>query len=204
MRTSRIRLLEIIVAVSVVVISLASVIVAVQQSRVMQAQLAASVMPVVDYEQGNLHRDYPGGAIYLSFTNNGLGPADIRSLTTLYDGEPIRNPPDFLGWCCTPDSVPDEDGAAYVGGLFQAGELRLISSFVDGRIMAPGQRIDMIIMPRPDPETAPQGFAVWSALNDIRGRIGHEICYCSVLDECWRARFPEQRREPVRSCTARE
>jgi hypothetical protein len=33
-----------------------------------------------------------------------------------------------------------------------------------------------------------------------RGRLGKEICYCSVYDECWVARFRKQKVDKVERC----
>ncbi len=204
MRTSRIRVVEIIVAVSVVVISVASLFVAVYQGIVMQRTLEAQVLPVIQYGTGDFDSEREEWRMRLALTNTGLGPAEIRHFALYWNDAPISDTSAFLAACCASASVPDDQRLAYMIDLFRAGEMRLFFDGVDGRFFAPQESVEFVTFEQPDPELQPRGYAVWMALDRIRHQIEVEVCYCSVFDDCWHARFPEQAREPVRSCPARD
>ncbi|HAQ34539.1 MAG: hypothetical protein CMF74_12130 [Maricaulis sp.] len=202
MAPSRIRLIEIIVAASVVVISVASLFVAVFQGIVMQRTLEASVLPVLQYSTGNYDNDRDEWVLVLNITNTGIGPAELRSIRVTWDGQPIEDAPPFLMACCLPASIAEADRPAYLQDLFESGELNIIFDGVDGRFFAPQESVDFISVDRPDRETQARGRALWSALDRARHDLEVELCYCSVFDDCWQANFPTQTRERVRQCPA--
>lgn len=200
MRASRIRLIEIIVAASVVVISVASLFVAVFQGYVMQRTLEAQVIPVVQYDTGNYDRDRDEWRMVLSLTNTGLGPAEIRSFEIGWREDPLNEPADLIARCCLPTDVPQGEARRYIQSVFQAGEMRFFSDGVEGRFLAPQETVNFVTFPRPDAQTQMRGRAIWDALDGIKHEIEVDICYCSVFEDCWRAGFPDQSREPVTSC----
>ena len=204
MQDARYRLVEIIVAASVVVVSLASLCVALFQGHVMQRTLEAQVLPVLDYQHGNIDLEAGRDQIFLRVTNNGIGPADVRHMRLSWNGTEVTNPPVFLAECCVPGDAPLSDKIDRVGELFLARELQIITSVVENRFMAPEQRVDFVIMPRPDASSQAEGFEVWSRLNEVRRDLVVELCYCSVFDECWLADSSTQTREPVRECPVDE
>jgi len=198
-RASRIRLIEIVVAVSVVVISVASLFVAVFQGVVMQRTLEAQVVPVLQYGTGNFD-DERGWRMRMAITNTGLGPAEIRRFAMYWNGEAISDTSQFLAACCAPDVIAPDDRLTYMISLFQQGEMRLLFDGVDGRFIAPQEEVEFVVFNRPDEAAQPRGHAVWVQLDEVRQEIEVELCYCSVFDQCWEARFPDQTREPVRRC----
>lgn len=201
MRASRIRLVEIIVAVSVVMISVASLAVAVFQGTVMQRQLAASVLPILDYSHGNYDPDAESREITLTLLNNGLGPAALETVGIWYGDLGPLHLDELLGACCLDSDAGPEARAEEVSQMFRDGRLFAISSDPNGRIVAPDQSITLMNIPFPETGDE-QVQAIWRQLDQERWRMSVEVCYCSVFDECWRARFPNHRREPVRSCAA--
>ncbi|WP_297732139.1 hypothetical protein [uncultured Maricaulis sp.] len=194
------RLIELVVAVSVVVISLASLFVAVYQGIVMDRTMKASVMPVVQVDSGNIDDDRETWVMTINVKNTGLGPAEIRYFNMYWNGEIIRDTSALMARCCLPETVPADERLPYVYDAFRDGQLSLVFDNVQRRFLAPQEDIDYIAFDRPDADTQPRGRALWDALDDVRHDITYEVCYCSVFDDCWRARFPEHSREPVRQC----
>jgi hypothetical protein len=202
MSPSRIRLIEITVAVSVVVISVASLFVAVFQGIVMQRTLEASVVPVLQYGSGNYDSDRDEWVMVLNITNTGIGPAELRDIRVTWQGQEVTDAPPFLLACCMPDHIDASDRPAYMQDIFEQGEINIIFDSVDGRFFAPQESVDFLSVDRPDRELQPRGFAMWTALDRARHDLDIEICYCSVFGDCWQARFPDQSRERVRQCPA--
>lgn len=202
MSPSRIRLIEITVAVSVVVISVASLFVAVFQGIVMQRTLEASVVPVLQYGSGNYDLERGEWRLTLAFTNTGLGPAEVRHFTMYWNGEEITDTSLFLVRCCVPGDIPAEQRASFVRQAFIDGEIGFLFDSIDGRYFAPQEEVEFVTTVRPDATTQPNGRAIWDALDEARQDLAIEICYCSVFGDCWLARFPDQSRERVRQCPA--
>ena len=191
------RMIEIIVAVSVVIISVASLFVAVHQSIVMERTLAASVWPIMEFEHGNVLPGPETSTLYLELRNSGIGPAQVRRVSLFFDGDPVASPLHVLARCCAPDELSAEARVEYVGQLFLTRRLVVITDVVEGRVFAPQQRVFAARLDRPTDEAA---LAVWQSFDRARHKLSAEICYCSVFEECWVGRFPEQTRQPVERC----
>lgn len=198
----RYRTIEIAVAASVVVISIASLFVAVYQGIVMDRTMKASVMPVIQLGHGNIDPDRRAWVMLFTVHNTGLGPAHIRYLGISWNGEPVTDTSQFLARCCAPDSVPEDERLTYMHQAFRDGEMSLVFDNVQNRFLAPQERVEFIGFDRPDAESQARGRAIWEALDGVRHELDFEVCYCSVFEDCWRARFPDQTREPVNRCDA--
>lgn len=194
------RLVEIIVAVSVVIISIASLFVAVYQGIVMDRTLKASVLPIIQAGTSNLDPETGEWKLALRVENTGLGPARIGYLNLVRDGEPVGDLNAWLIQCCVPDNIPPAERGAFIAQTVNSGELRFVTSYVQGRFLAPQEQVNLYEIERPNETTQPDGAAIWQAINTARHEVDIEICYCSVFEECWLSRFPQQSREPVRRC----
>lgn len=194
------RTIEMVVAGCVVVISLASLFVAVFQGVVMQRTMEASVMPLIQIGHGNFNAEADEWQIQIEVSNTGLGPAQVHYLAMRWNDQLITDTSQFMAQCCVPDSVPEADRLSYMHGLFRNGEMALIFDDVQMRFLAPQQTVEFITFDQPDAETQARGLAVWRAVDAVRHDISFETCYCSVFDQCWVSTFPVQSREPVRQC----
>ncbi len=200
MRASRFRLVEIVVAVSVVVISVASLGVALFQGHVMQRTLEAQVLPVLQYGDSNIDRASGEWRMEFTLTNTGLGPAELRWFQHTWRGVDLEEPADLMVACCIPEDIEPELRYRYVQGVFATGRMRIFFDQIGGRFFAPQESVTFITFPRPDPDLSQEAYDIWMALDAVRHEIELDVCYCSVFDECWMARFPAQSREPVDSC----
>ena len=196
------RSIELLVAACVVVISLASLFVAVFQGIVMQRTMEASVMPLIQVGHGNYNGETDEWQIKIEVSNTGLGPAQVHYLAMRWNDRLITDTSVFMADCCVPDTVPEAERLTYMYSLFREGEMSLIFDDVQMRFLAPQQTVDFITFDRPDAESQPRGAGVWQAVDAERRNITYETCYCSVFDACWVATFPQQTREPVRRCVA--
>ena len=196
----QLRVIELVVAVSVVVISIASLFVAVFQGIVMQRSLEASVMPIISYGHGNYDQEREEQRLRFAIDNRGLGPADIRWVRFHYDGQQYRNLEDVILECCL-DPALETDAArqAVWAELVNTRRLFVTTSPTTRQMLTPN---DILVLMRVlYPEEDGPAREIWQAINQARWRTDVEICYCSVFDKCWRTRFPENQRESVRRCT---
>ena len=194
------RVLELVIAVSVVIISVASLFVALYQGRVMEQTMQASVMPLIQASTSNYDAEKEDWVLRLEVRNTGLGPARIHYLRLVEGDQPVEQLSRWVADCCTPPELPAEERLPYAQSVFAAGELILITETFNGRYLSPQEIAHAYQIDRPDREAQPRGFAMWQALDSARFDVEIEICYCSVFDQCWRARFRAQEREEVYQC----
>jgi hypothetical protein len=136
--------------------AISAVAVSIYQSAIARAQLRASAWPYV--QQGNGW--VPGQPYIRVASNEGIGPARIRSFSVLVDGKPVPT------W------------AAVMQGLVSEVDPKLVySSFGRGSVLPAGQSRTLLTLP--DGKIA-QAF--WVA---AQSRLVTITCYCSVYDECW-------------------
>ena len=198
MRLPSSRFLELIIAASVVVISLASLFVALYQGRVMERTMKASVLPVVEYTTGNYDIDLDEPRITMTLSNNGLGPATIKQVLFRYEGVEFTSPGHLLALCC----VPGADNVEEAQAILRTAAFPVITSVLRNRVLTPGQTLPMLSMP--DQDLGELGAGVWAELDTARFDVEVEVCYCSVFDDCWRTRYPDAVRTPVERCIRRE
>jgi hypothetical protein len=175
--------LDISLATSAFVVSLASLWLTVHNARTMERLVTSNSYPNIDVNFGN-RRDLQDGqglrpVVYLALDNSGVGPARLRSIEVSFNGRPAENLRALLAICCTSEPVGSLPKTDYWstwderGAMLQAGK-------------------SVALFEWPEAVNDPR----WARLEALRGRIGVRVCYCSVFEECY-ARDREQR-EPRR------
>lgn len=161
-RRSGRELLDIAVALSAIVISLASLWIALRSDRTQDELLRSSVWPYVEYDTSDTTETGARRLVYL-VRNDGVGPAIVRSFAVSYDGRYVATLGDLLRACC---------GARRHSGVLSSSVLRRV-------IMAHDTIPFIVALPgKTDART-------YAALGDARARVTVEMCYCSVLGDCW-------------------
>jgi len=129
-------------------------------------QVRAAVWPILEFDSSN------APDIHFTLANKGVGPAIIRDVIVMVDGQPVRNWKEALEKILGPgEHLGSESDMS--GHVFAAGESRTVFT------------------PH-DPENNPLNFdksnPLWVKMNKDRFRVTVEICYCSTLGECWTLR----------------
>jgi len=159
-------------SIAVGLAAIVAVMVSLYQARLARQQLRASAWPYVS--QGNSY--IPNSPYRFVVSNQGIGPARIRSFHVLVDGRPVPT------W------------NAAVRGLTGEGEPSLIySSFGRGSVLVPGSDRTLL--------TLPVGVRAQRFWLEAQARLRTQVCYCSVYDECWLADGDEPEPTPQRVCT---
>jgi hypothetical protein len=171
--TERTERLERWLSIAVGLAAICAVAVSLYQATLAREQLRASAWPYV--AQGN---GFTTGSPYRRVVSNeGVGPARIKSFRVLVDTHPVPT------W------------NAAVRALTGEGEPALIySSFGFGSVITPGANRTLLTLP---PGARAQKFWV-----EAQTRLRTQVCYCSVYDECWNADSEEPEPVPVKSCSA--
>lgn len=189
------RWLDMVVALSALLISTVSIFVAQQSNQSMERLTRAASWPFLQLGSGNTSDD---GARELAFgvENVGTGPARVYTYTVEFDGEPIETRghllTNLLRACCS-ETFEAALAAQGVEGVFG----NEVSSPVAQRFLAPNDSLLAMRWPRTE-----QNAALWAELDEARqeGRIDASVCYCSVFDECWVAHSNAFPPEEVDSC----
>lgn len=177
------RWLDISLATSAFVVSLASLWLTVHNARTMERLVTSNSYPNIDFSYGNQF-DFQDGrglrnALYLSLDNTGVGPARLRSVELSYGGKPAANLRAVLEICCTPEPA----GALPKTNYWSSGDMR-------GAMVPAGKQVNLFAWPEA------QGDPRWARMAEIRDQIGIRVCYCSVFEECYSR--DRDRHEPVR------
>ena len=193
--SENIRLIEVIIAASVVVISLASLFVAVYQGRVMERTMRASVWPVLHFDHGN--RLGERSTIYFQISNDGIGPAEIRHIVYRLGDDTLRSPQSFLGVCCGEDSGAGLDWQAFTeAGSYE--HMDIVTAPVVERVLSANEDLIFFRFDQPEQDVA---LSYWRAVDTARWGFSIEVYYCSVFEECW---VVDSRRSGRRQIRAQE
>src|SRR4051812_39016835 len=148
-----------------------ALVVSLYQANLARAQLRASAWPYLT--QGN---DWSTGDYQWTVSNQGVGPAKIRSFQVMVDSQPVQT------W------------NAAVRMLTGSGDSTLTySSFGRGSVMPAGSTRPLLRLRKG--ERAQQ---FWIA---AQRRLRTVTCYCSVYDECWSADSELRDPVPIDACT---
>jgi hypothetical protein len=171
--------LDIIIALSAVIVSVASLWVALRANQTQEQLLKASVWPYVQFDSSNATET---GAPQLVFEvrNEGVGPALVRSIAVSYNGRYYPTFKTLMIACCK---------LAHVRDIF--------SSTMQNAVIVAHGVVPFIDMP-------PNNFDLteFNRIRAQRSKIQIQMCYCSVLGDCWffdTLRGPPQP-TPVRKC----
>lgn len=182
------RWLELAVAVTALITSISSIVLAIGNGKSMDKLVRANSFP---YMQGGFSDASPEGKDVLSLDlyNPGVGPAHEKSLRLTVDGRYVRS--------------MNELYAASLGAEAMAGPRpfahEMIKNGVKTRFVAGGQSQMVFRIPK----TAANA-QLWDRLHDTQSRWNVDFCYCSVFDECWKVPNKWTEPQPVKQCVRDE
>jgi hypothetical protein len=178
------RWLDISLSLCAFAVSLISLWIAVHHGKTMERLVASNSYPNINVENGNSYQDGKE-SVFLRLSNSGVGPARLRTLALSFDGKPVGSLQEVLKECC---------------GLSQGELVRYFKSGDVRGIMIPaGGTVELFRWVRNDEES--NYFGSFSAVQE---KIGIDICYCSVFNECYRFTEKQIEPQPVESCPAQK
>lgn len=151
------------------------------QTRLMQTQARASVWPYVVLGFRFADKGEHAG-FELHVENNGVGPALVRSVHVSVDGKPVRHWSDFFRQLVASGTTVE----ASLSGLH-------------GVVIPPSTNRETAVaaLKISDVEQAKLAFGA-------RDRLGIDICYCSIYDDCWIAHWLSAKLDAVAACREAE
>ena len=151
---------EMIVALSAVFVSVATLFVYIYQAKIMQGQQHASVWPHLEWRY-SIRSDE---GFVLTVVNKGVGPAIVKSSTMSWDGQEVKNGYELLSKFVNMDSV----------GFYY--------SSVNDMVIAPNEKVEVLhVYVRDNPEYQ----RLQKALENLYPKLSFDICFCSIYDDCW-------------------
>jgi hypothetical protein len=149
--------IDLVIAVCALLVSSLATAASVWQSRVVAQQLASQVWPYLA-----LQTSYDGKSVSLMLSNEGLGPARVRSAVLTVDGVARRTLTDALR-ALVPGKALAPHGSftdLRAGGVIRVGGTVTLFRIVDPPVI--------------------------SALVKNYSRIGMRVCYCPIIPgDCW-------------------
>lgn len=181
--------LELLVAVTALITSISSIVIAIQHGRTMEKLVQANSVP---YLEGGFSDTATDGSKVLSLDllNRGVGPAHEESMRVRVDGHVVRNLKELMIATLGP-----QGGA----NAYQALDPSLVANHVPKRFVAAGAEQMVFKYPR-----SPENARWWDLIAKQQSRWNVEFCYCSVFDECWFVHGKWADDKPVKQCTRDE
>jgi hypothetical protein len=157
-------------------VSAVSLWVAIRTENANEQLVAASTWPFLQVQVSNAD---PDAKLNLQFqvVNTGVGPAKIESFEVFWKGKPYRSGDELLHDCCGYQVIKATSPQA-------KGHTPLLTGTVQGIVLRSGENEVFIRYP-----LGADNLAVWNALDKARDQMDYRVCYCSALDECWRAQL---------------
>ena len=159
-----------IVATAAFIISTASLLVAYMQADAAYKQVEVMTIPNLFAGHGNFDDVEKVSAISIGVSNAGLGPALIKHASIIYDGEEYTSYNKFMNDCCTSDSSEKKS------------RFNMVTSGMKNAFIAGQAEKKLIYLTKKDnPE-------VFKKLDDVRWDLKVNVCYCSLLEDCFMLR----------------
>lgn len=169
---------ETVGSISAIVVGIAALYVSWDQGRVMREEVRASVWPAVQIS-ASVNRRIDDLIINMKLENAGVGPARVERITILHEGEVVTDIDDLVE-----RMSPGPDRSIEVS---------------TGRIMAPGGKLRPFELRYPAGSEMAEMDAV-ELLEVLSKDWSMEVCYCSVLDQCWIGGDDQTGQQEVERC----
>lgn len=182
--------LNLIIAVSAVLISAASFVATYMQSDAAYRQVKAETWPFLQVEIGNFDVEKNESLLYAKLKNAGVGPANVKSFQLFYDGQHVRDFWGFATACCS-----DKDRRETMADYYRHGASGpIITSQGAGYILGSGESRILFTVGKTEKNTE-----FWTKLDSARWKLSAKGCYCSLLGECYETDFIQEPKE-VKAC----
>ena len=165
-----------VLSVAGVFIAVVALYAALTESAAVRQQTAAAVWPFVQFSTEDSDSG-ESAAFTISFTNTGVGPARMRAMRLVIDGEPVRD------WA---------HAVTRLGGQLND---QVSRNFISSRVLSPDEKV--VTFSTSDTTLARRFQATVTSPDTFIA-----FCYCSIFDECWLAdsRQDLQNPEAVEEC----
>lgn len=168
------RWLDILLGVSAMIVSVVSLVVALHHGDTMEKMVEASTWPYVGFSRSGADAEaHPRADLVM--TNSGVGPARLETVEVFYKDQPIGS------------------RDALVRAAAGDAPVATIKSTVADQVLPAGGKIVFM-------SAVPDGSPGFSAFRSNLQAFSARVCFCSVLEECWRRDSRKPKPEKVKAC----
>ena len=176
--------LNLLLAICAIVISAASFYATYIQASAAERQVKAATWPWLEVSTGNFNDEEKREEISFELKNSGAGPALIKYVRFKYQNQAYSDINQLLDACCfdtqtyykqlkeLQNKSPDIDFFKEFGWI--------MTSSTHNRLLASGENITMLSFSK-----TTHNKTLWDKLNVARFNTSIELCYCSVLEQCY-------------------
>lgn len=183
--------LNFVIGLCAIAISVASFYATYLQAQSAEQQVKAMTYPLIQFYTSNYDVQTKERALYFTLKNSGVGPAIIKNVAYSYNGDTVEDGVfGLLKACCEADMAEFRKASQNR----ESNEGQLVTS-AEANIILPANEVINPLYLLHHPVNAP----LWDRLNVERRKMSVTICYCSLLDQCYRAVSATQVEE-VPSC----
>lgn len=165
------RWLDLLLATSAIVISTASLFIASQHAKTQEKLVAATSWPFLQFRTSN-SGDKNQPVIEMSVVNSGQGPALLKYADVQYQGRSMKGAYDLMQACCGWRPMTYAEAKPY----------KINTGILGGVVIPPHETLTFFHF-----EDTPQAHEMWTLMDQARFKLKFDVCYCSVLGECWRS-----------------
>lgn len=170
--------LSLIVAGCAIAVSAASFYATYLQARAADQQVKAMTYPLIEFSHGNYDGEARERRVYMNLKNAGVGPAIVKRVSFAYADHSFDALNNWIEACC------DEANDVYMDRVraanFEATDWTMTTAEYQDIILPVGGEVTFLSL-RYDERNKP----LWDSLNRERWKLTPEICYCSLLDDCY-------------------
>ena len=171
---------HLLITVPAFVISIALAYATFVQAEATRKIQQSDTWPYVSYGTSNV-TDAGVEEISFKLGNDGMGPARLKQLEFIYDGQPMKTPRQFLQRCCG-DSP--QHPTSFMSSQFEV-------------VLRPGEQTQFIRLAK-----RPENAVIWDRLQEERWKVAIRACYCSIFDDCWILDSRQPDPQPIDTCPA--
>ena len=183
--------LNFIIGLCAMAISIASFYATYLQARSAELQVKAMTYPLIQFGSSNYDTNNKERIISLTLHNNGVGPALIKKISYMYEGESYSHVYAFLAACCDAEHKLFNEVTQNQQSIFDA---QIITSKDRGVIVPVNERVNVLSILRHE-----SNQPLWDRLNEERRKLSIRTCYCSLIDDCYTSSRVDDI-EPVSRC----
>ncbi len=186
--------LNFIVALCAIMISGASFYATFLQANSAEQQVKAMTWPLIEFAHGNYDVEAREEDLTLTLRNAGVGPAIVKSVEFKHRKQSYASLNQFLNACC--GEAYEQYAENVKQNQFNAAKWTLTTSPSSGIILPVNGEVDFLSMLKNE-----NNNALWQKINEERWNLDLEVCYCSLLENCYVTDKPGQVME-VPACPA--
>ena len=168
--------LSLILAICAILVSLASFYATYLQADSAKKQVKAMTLPLLQFHHGNYDEQDDKQRLTFGLKNAGVGPAIIKSVMLKYKGTQYGSRAEFFAACC---GAEWDQYRAEIQDKQSVDRSMLSRPLLNAVI--PGQSEYRFLALDLQEETE----AFWWRLNEERWSVELDLCFCSLLDECY-------------------